>query len=151
MRCNKIWQYFWARLHIIYINSKPTFLGCKGRSGGRSYGDGTRSKLVGQFPSFVAIFFLTTEICGRPRKQLIKINFAGKPVLKIILYRVDSRVQHVWRLQVIGSWWRYKICISVFPKILHAICIGNSMICSDIWHKYHKGYFEILIRNFTSR
>ena len=25
----------------------------------------------------------TTEICGRPRKH---INFAGKPVLKIILY-----------------------------------------------------------------
>ena len=25
------------------------------------------------------------------------------------------------------------------------------MICSDIWHKYHKWYFEIVIRNFTSR
>ena len=44
-------------VHIIYIYSKPAFLGCKGRNGGRSYGDGTRSKLVGQFPSFVAIFF----------------------------------------------------------------------------------------------
>ena len=31
------------------------------------------------------------------------------------------------------------------------ICIGNSMICSDIWHKYHEWYFEIVIRNFTSR
>ena len=28
-------------------------------------------------------FFFTREICGRPRKI---INFAGKPVLKIILY-----------------------------------------------------------------
>ena len=28
-------------------------------------------------------FFLTTEICGRPRKHT---NFAGKSVLKIILY-----------------------------------------------------------------
>ena len=28
-------------------------------------------------------FFFTTEICGCPRKL---INFAGKPVLKIILY-----------------------------------------------------------------
>ena len=44
------------------------------------------SKLVGQFHSR-RHFFLTTEICGRPRKQFIKINFAGKPVLKIILYR----------------------------------------------------------------
>ena len=25
------------------------------------------------------------------------------------------------------------------------------MICSDIWHKYHERYFEIIIRNFTSR
>ena len=39
------------------MNSKPAFLGCKGRNGGRSYGDGIRSKLVGQFPSFAAIFF----------------------------------------------------------------------------------------------
>ena len=31
------------------------------------------------------------------------------------------------------------------------IRIGNSMICSDIWHKYHEWYFEIVIRNFTSR
>ena len=30
------------------------------------------------------------------------------------------------------------------------IIIGNSMICSDIWHKYHGWYFEIVIRNFTS-
>ena len=29
--------------------------------------------------------------------------------------------------------------------------IGNSMICSDIWHKYHEWYFKIVIRNFTSR
>ena len=26
------------------------------------------------------------------------------------------------------------------------IRIGNSMICSDIWHKYHKGYFKIVLR-----
>ena len=24
------------------------------------------------------------------------------------------------------------------------ICIGNSMICSDIWHKYHEWYFKIV-------
>ena len=27
------------------------------------------------------------------------------------------------------------------------ICVGNSMICSDIWHKYHKWYFQIVKRN----
>ena len=25
--------------------------------------------------------------------------------------------------------------------------VGNSMICSDIWHKYHKWYFEIVLHN----
>ena len=30
------------------------------------------------------------------------------------------------------------------------IFIGNSMICSDIWPKYHEWYYEIVIRNFTS-
>ena len=31
------------------------------------------------------------------------------------------------------------------------ICIGNSIICSDIWYKYHEWYFKIVISNFTSR
>ena len=31
------------------------------------------------------------------------------------------------------------------------ISLGNSMICSDIWHKYHEWYFKIVIQNFTSR
>ena len=38
--------------------------------------------LLGSFP-LSSPFFITTEICGRPRKH---INFSGKPVLKIILY-----------------------------------------------------------------
>ena len=29
-------------------------------------------------------------------------------------------------------------------------CKGNSMICSDIWHKYHERYFKIVLRNFMS-
>ena len=38
-----------------------------------------------------------------------------------------------------------------FQKALNNISIGNSMICSDIWHKHHKWYFKIFIHNFTSR
>ena len=30
---------------------------------------------------------------------------------------------------------------------IKVLCIGNSMICSDIWHKYHEWYFEIVIRD----
>ena len=32
---------------------------------------------------------------------------------------------------------------------LREICIGNSMICIDIWHKYHERYFKIVIRNLS--
>ena len=32
-----------------------------------------------------------------------------------------------------------------------SISLGNSIICSGILHKYHEWYFEIVIRNFTSR
>ena len=31
------------------------------------------------------------------------------------------------------------------------LCIGNSMTCSDIWHKYHERYFRIAIHNFRTR
>ena len=34
---------------------------------------------------------------------------------------------------------------------LEGYSIGNSMIWSDIWHKYHEWYYEIVIHNFTSR
>ena len=36
---------------------------------------------------------------------------------------------------------------------LVALCFStvNSMIFSDIWHKYHEWYFKIVIRNFTGR
>ena len=31
------------------------------------------------------------------------------------------------------------------------ISIGNSMVCSDIWHKYHEWYFKIVLHNFAVR
>ena len=37
-----------------------------------------------------------------------------------------------------------------YNLFLGKISVG-SMICSDIWHKYHEWYFEIVLRNFTSR
>ena len=36
---------------------------------------------------------------------------------------------------------------TAFLRLPFVISIGNSMICSDIWHKYHEGYFEI-VRQF---
>ena len=45
----------------------------------------------------------------------------------------------------------FKLIVIFRLNLRYEICIGNSMICSDIWHKYHEWYFEIVIRNFTSR
>ena len=91
-------------LHITYINSKPASLGFKGRNGGRSRGDGTRSKLVGQFSSFFAIFYHY----GNMRTSSKTHKFLGKACSKNNSLRewVDWRVQHIWRLPVIGSWQR---------------------------------------------
>ena len=38
-----------------------------------------------------------------------------------------------------------------WPSCSNGSSIGNSMICSDIWHKYYKWYFKIAMWNFTSR
>ena len=49
---------------------------------------------------------------------------------------------------------KYRNLFGLTSKILGSymrVCIGNSMICCDIWHKYHKGYFEIVICNLASR
>ena len=40
----------------------------------------------------------------------------------------------------------FQSSLSLSIPALFCICIGSSMICSDIWHKYHEWYFEIVIR-----
>ena len=35
-------------------------------------------------------------------------------------------------------------------KFVTVIRIGNSIICIDIWHKYHEWYFKIVVPNFAS-
>jgi len=47
------------------------------------------------------------------------------------------------------EWGFFKISWLFWSQYVY-ICISNSMICSDIWHKYHEWYFEIVICNFTS-
>ena len=40
---------------------------------------------------------------------------------------------------------------SAISLLIIQTSIGNSIICSDIWHKYHERYFKIVMRNFTKR
>ena len=37
--------------------------------------------------------------------------------------------------------------ISRLKAFERKISIGNSLICSDIWHKYHEWYFKIVLHN----
>ena len=37
--------------------------------------------------------------------------------------------------------------IPIAEELKMLLSVGNSMICSDIWHKYHECYFEIVLRN----
>ena len=49
----------------------------------------------------------------------------------------------------------HRLCVNHGSGIsnisIFGICIGNSVICSDIWRKYQEWYFKIVIPNFTSR
>ena len=59
-----------------------------------------------------------------------------------------SSLQDIWGI-FCGWWRRWRTVTSALNMvaILDFISVGNSMICSDIWHKYQEWYFEIVIRN----
>ena len=44
-----------------------------------------------------------------------------------------------WAAELPPKWVKHKNNLSKYKKGL--ISIGNSMICSDIWHKHHEWYF----------
>ena len=66
---------------------------------------------------------------------------------------------HVFGLKTLPIFLRFcylnipclRMNITLIFLMRSSTCIGNSMICSDIWHKYHEWYFKIVVRNFTSR
>ena len=62
--------------------------------------------------------------------------FAGKPILKknYLLERVDSRVQHIWRLRVMSSCLKHLIMISVALKPL-GVC--KSKLKSFKWCQFN--------------
>ena len=31
---------------------------------------------------------------------------------------------------------------------INLMSVGNSMICSDIWHNYHECYFKVVLHTF---
>ena len=74
--------------------------------------------------------------------------------------RISHRIQRAGLLQ--SNSWSYNFSQKIknsmnenhssqWIKHLILVCVGNSMICSDIWHIYHEWFFKIVIRNFMSR
>ena len=101
--------------------------------------------------------------------RMLRLAIRVKQVcLPHIISNITNNKNALWKTKRLTSFQKnitiairlslLQICPSVPPFVftvffmpsLH-VCIGNSMICSDIWHKYHEWYFEIVIRNFTSR
>ena len=86
--------------------------------------------------------------------ELLPFSFYVLQYLEMIFPSMGSRwssLQDIWG--IFWGWWRrWRTVTSALNMvaILDFISIGNSMICCDIWHKYHKWYFEFVIRNFTS-
>ena len=72
----------------------------------------------------------------------------GMPILHVAYIKSSTRLVR-WSYVTFAS-------LSLFMQTKHYqssiknVNIGHSMICSDIWHKYHAWYFEIVTRNFTS-
>ena len=86
--------------------------------------------------------------------ELLPFIFDMLQYLEMIFPSVGSlwsSLQDIWG--IFCGWWRRWRTVTAalnMVAILDFISVGNSMICSDIWHKYQEWYFEIVIRNFTS-
>ena len=63
--------------------------------------------------------------------------------------RVLSRIYHLGEKSRVAK--SHELPSGIWGHAPGNFCIGNSMICSDIWHIYHEWYFKIVMRNFTSR
>ena len=63
-------------------------------------------------------------------------------------YAVETKpLIHIIQDEQYVSWHTQQIALN---QSRYCISIGNNMICSDIWHKYHEWYFKIVKRNFTN-
>ena len=78
--------------------------------------------------------------------KLTASNFLTSKCLLSAVCEVDNNRNELWEKP------DCKISVLIFSNFSQPCnCIGNGMICSDIWHKYHEWYFKIVIHNFTSR
>ena len=68
-------------------------------------------------------------------------------ILGLCLVHVVSFGPTVYWLSTNSSASNNRMLRSLQFFFRRGICTGNSLICSDIWHKHHEWYFEIVVRN----
>ena len=76
----------------------------------------------------------------------VNLEYLGRVVFNMdgVLYPdsvvgTDSHTTMINGLGIVG-WGKFYFhfyCLLLSERVF-SICIGNSMICSDIWHKYHE-------------
>ena len=113
--------------------------------------------------STLFLFFLSKS--GWPCDFLPKtprVTCGVIPVNWVILYWYACGANGRTIGRTLFGWMDYQIFLgmglrsralwsSAISLLIIQTSIGNSMICSDIWHKYHERYFKIVMRNFTKR
>ena len=86
------------------------------------------------------LFTSTAFVFWGTMAESVRGNFLGKACSKnnSSLERVDSRVQHIWRLRVMGS-WRYRWHFAI------GICCSGSGFCYGRWSHFN----STMRRDFT--
>ena len=86
-----------------------------------------------------------------PKCKRISLNFRAFKSKR----KLENTIMTQTNLSCDNSWCAcgYVFCLKIKItnlKFVTVIRIGNSIICIDIWHKYHEWYFKIVVPNFTS-
>ena len=112
--------------------------------------------------STLLLFFLSKSPGGHAMPKTPRVTCGVIPVNWVIShwYACGANGRTIgWTL---FGWMNYHIFLgmgfrsralwsSAISLLIIQTSIGNSMICSDIWHKYHERYFKIVMRNSTKR
>ena len=89
----------------------------------------------------IAHFRVASSLCFKARLSAEPLIWKWFSILMQIKLIFTIKVLHL------ASFWKWVFGTRKWPINRHAFCIGNSMIFSDIWRKYHQLYFEIVIHN----
>ena len=90
------------------------------------------------------LWHITSGVCAKYHVQVILLFVYTTTCKRFVI--LTCRYFKLSRNTTAISQWNCRnfLCSSIVMII--TISIGNSMICSDFWHKYLEWYFEIVIQ-----